>query len=152
MLLGHRLEMKAVTQAQGALNALAALLPDTAERVTETGIEKVPLAELRVGDVVLVRPGSRVPVDGIVVEGTADVDESVITGEPRTIPKTPTQKNWISFLRFAGTPMFTGLVNTVQLSRGRRSIRVRCKIFYPFGSASAELQHHSFAPARSGFR
>src|SRR5215813_1094196 len=89
MLLGHWLEMKAVTQAQGALNALAALLPDTAERVTETGIEKVPLAELRIGDVVLVRPGSRVPVDGIVVEGTADVDESVITGESRTIPKTP---------------------------------------------------------------
>src|SRR5215472_8607452 len=89
MLLGHWLEMKAVTQAQGALNALAALLPDTAERVTATGIEKVPLAELRVGDVVLVRPGSRVPVDGIVVEGTADVDESVITGESRTIPKTP---------------------------------------------------------------
>ena len=89
MLLGHWLEMKAVTQAQGALNALAALLPDTAERVTETGIEKVPLAQLRVGDVVLVRPGSRVPADGIVVEGTADVDESVITGESRTIPKTP---------------------------------------------------------------
>ena len=57
MLLGHWLEMKAVAQALGALDALAALLPDTAERVTESGIEKVPLA-LRVGDVVLVRPGS----------------------------------------------------------------------------------------------
>jgi Cu2+-exporting ATPase len=89
MLLGHWLEMKAVTQAQGALNALAALLPDSAERVIDSGIEKVPLAELRVGDVVLVRPGSRVPADGIVVEGTADVDESLITGESRTIPKTP---------------------------------------------------------------
>src|SRR5215467_2893401 len=68
MLLGHWLEMKAVTQARGALNALAALLPDSAERVTGKGIEKVALAELRVGDVVLVRPGSRVPADGIVVE------------------------------------------------------------------------------------
>jgi Cu2+-exporting ATPase len=89
MLLGHWLEMKAVMQAQGALNALAALLPDSAERVSGSGIERVPLVELRVGDVVLIRPGSRVPVDGIVVEGTAEVDESVITGESRSIPKTP---------------------------------------------------------------
>src|SRR5215472_12133762 len=89
MLLGHWLEMKAVTQAQGALNALAALLPDSAERVTDSGIEKVPLAELRVGDVVLVRPGSRMPADGVVVEGTADVDESLITGESRAISKSP---------------------------------------------------------------
>lgn len=87
MLLGHWLEMKAVTQAQGALDALAALLPDSAERVTESGIDKVPLAQLRVADVVLVRPGSRVPADGIVLEGTADVDESLITGESRPISK-----------------------------------------------------------------
>jgi Cu2+-exporting ATPase len=87
MLLGHWLEMKAVTQAQGALDALAALLPDSAERVTESGIDKVPLAQLRVADVVLVRPGSRVPADGIVLEGTADVDESLITGESRLISK-----------------------------------------------------------------
>jgi len=87
MLLGHWLEIKAVTQAQGALDALAALLPDSAERVSESGIVKVPLTELRVGDVVLVRPGSRVPADGIVVEGTADVDESLITGESLPISK-----------------------------------------------------------------
>jgi Cu2+-exporting ATPase len=89
MLLGHWLEMHAVTQAQGALHALAALLPDSAERVTNSGIEQVSLAELRVGDVVLVRPGFRVPADGIVLEGTADVDESLITGESRAIPKEP---------------------------------------------------------------
>jgi len=89
MLLGHWLEMKAVTQARGALDALAALLPDTAERVTESGIEKVRLTELRVGDTVLVRPGSRVPADGTVLEGIADVDESVITGESRAISKAP---------------------------------------------------------------
>ena len=89
MLLGHWLEMKAVAQAHGALDALAALLPDTAERVTESGIERVPLAALRVGDVVLVRPGSRVPADGVVLEGTADVDESLITGESRAIFKSP---------------------------------------------------------------
>jgi Cu2+-exporting ATPase len=89
MVLGHWLEMKAVAQSQGALNALASLLPDTAGRATESGTEKVPLAELRVGDVVLVRPGSRVPADGIVLEGTADVDESMITGESRAISKAP---------------------------------------------------------------
>jgi P-type Cu2+ transporter len=89
MLLGHWQEMKAVAQAQGALHALAALLPDNAERVTASGVERVPLTELCVGDVVLVRPGSRVPADGIVLEGTADVDESLITGESRAIPKEP---------------------------------------------------------------
>jgi P-type Cu2+ transporter len=89
MLLGHWLEMRSIAQAQGALNALAALLPDTAERVTETGTETVPIADVRVGDVLLVRPGGRVPADGIVVDGTADVDESMITGESRTIAKEP---------------------------------------------------------------
>jgi P-type Cu2+ transporter len=87
MLLGHWLEMRAISQARGALNALAALLPDTAERVKGADTESVPLSELRVGDIVLVRPGARVPADGTVVEGTADVDESMITGESKTVPK-----------------------------------------------------------------
>jgi len=89
MLLGHWLEMKAIAQARGALDALAALLPDSAERITESGVEKVPLAELQVSDVVLVRPGARVPADGKVIEGTADVDEALITGESRAISKGP---------------------------------------------------------------
>src|SRR6202795_2073030 len=88
MVLGHWLEMRAISQARGALNALAALLPDTAERVKGSDTESVPLSELRVGDIVLVRPGARVPADGAVVEGVADVDESMITGESKTIPKT----------------------------------------------------------------
>ncbi len=88
MVLGHWLEMRAISQARGALNALAALLPDTAERVKGADTESVPLSELRVGDIVLVRPGARVPADGTVVEGAADVDESMITGESKTIPKT----------------------------------------------------------------
>jgi Cu2+-exporting ATPase len=89
MLLGHWLEMRSIAQAQGALSALAALLPDTAERVTASGIENVPLSQLRVGDVALVRPGARVPGDGVVVEGAADVDESMITGESRPVAKEP---------------------------------------------------------------
>lgn len=89
MVLGHWLEMKAITQARGALDALAALLPDSAEVVTEAGTEKVPVAQLKVSDVVLVRPGARVPADGTVTEGTADVDESMITGESRGVAKGP---------------------------------------------------------------
>src|SRR5712691_6183770 len=87
MVLGHWLEMRAISQARGALNALAALLPDTAERVSGTDTRSVPLSELRVGDIVLVRPGARVPADGIVTEGSADVDESMITGESKTVSK-----------------------------------------------------------------
>ena len=89
MVLGHWLEMKAISQARGALNALAALLPDTAERVSGTEIQAVPIAELHLDDIVLVRPGTRVPADGTVVEGSADVDESMITGESRTVSKGP---------------------------------------------------------------
>ena len=89
MILGHWIEMKAIANARGALDALSALLPDTAERMSDSGVEKVPLAQLRVGDVVLVRPGARVPGDGKVVEGTADVDESMITGESRAVSKGP---------------------------------------------------------------
>jgi len=87
MVLGHWLEMRAISQARGALNALAALLPDTAERVNGTETQTVPISELKVNDVVLVRPGTRVPADGTVVEGSADVDESMITGESRSVAK-----------------------------------------------------------------
>ena len=87
MVLGHWLEMRAISQARGALNALAALLPDTAERVKGTETQAVPLLDLRIGDIVLVRPGARVPADGTVVEGAADVDESMITGESKPLPK-----------------------------------------------------------------
>jgi Cu2+-exporting ATPase len=89
MVLGHWLEMRAISQARGALNALAALLPDTAERVSGTETQTAPTSELKVGDVVLVRPGTRIPADGEVIEGSADVDESMITGESRSVSKAP---------------------------------------------------------------
>ena len=89
MLLGHWLEMRATSQAHGALNALAALLPDTAERVDGSEIRTVPIGQLCVGDLVLIRPGTRVPADGEVVEGTAEVDESMITGESKPVTKHP---------------------------------------------------------------
>ncbi|MFB6392906.1 heavy metal translocating P-type ATPase [Polymorphospora lycopeni] len=87
MLLGHWQEMKAIGQAQGALSALAALLPDDAERVGDGGTERVPVAELHVDDVVLVRPGARVPADGRIVDGGAELDESMITGESRPVAR-----------------------------------------------------------------
>jgi Cu2+-exporting ATPase len=81
--------MKAIGQARGALAALAELLPDDAERVGDDGeIETVSLADLRLGDVVLVRSGARVPADGEIVDGEAELDESMITGESRPVPKT----------------------------------------------------------------
>jgi Cu2+-exporting ATPase len=87
MLLGHWLEMRALGQASGALDALAALLPDEAELLEGGGTRPVPVAELRPGDVVLVRPGGRVPADGAVVAGRAELDESMITGESRTVAR-----------------------------------------------------------------
>ncbi|GAB3852012.1 heavy metal translocating P-type ATPase [Micromonospora andamanensis] len=88
MLLGHWQEMKAIGQARGALSALAALLPDDAERLDPDGQpQRVAVTELGVGDVVLVRPGSRVPADGTVVDGRAELDESMITGESRPVPR-----------------------------------------------------------------
>jgi Cu2+-exporting ATPase len=87
MLLGHWLEMRALGQASSALDALAALLPDEADLVTPSGTRTVPTSDLNVGDMVLVRPGGRVPADGAVVEGEAELDESMITGESRPVPK-----------------------------------------------------------------
>jgi P-type Cu2+ transporter len=93
MLLGHWQEMKAIGQAQGALAALAELLPDDAERVGPDGqVETVSITELRVGDVVLVRSGARVPADGQIVDGEAELDESMITGESRPVGKGPGDK------------------------------------------------------------
>ncbi|WP_016884788.1 MULTISPECIES: heavy metal translocating P-type ATPase [unclassified Rhodococcus (in: high G+C Gram-positive bacteria)] len=87
MLLGHWLEMRALGSASGALDALAALLPDTADRVTDDGITEVPVSELATGDLVLVRAGGRIPADGTVEDGRAEVDESMITGESNPVPR-----------------------------------------------------------------
>lgn len=87
MLLGHWLEMRALGSASGALDALAALLPDTAQRLRDDELETIPLAEVRKGDIVVVRPGGRAPADGQIVSGSADMDESMITGESKPVRK-----------------------------------------------------------------
>ncbi|WP_374725768.1 copper-translocating P-type ATPase [Arthrobacter pascens] len=109
MLLGHWIEMRALGSAQGALDALAALLPDEAERITDAGTETVSISELRAGDMVLVRSGARMPADGTVIDGQADFDESMITGESKTV------------LRSSGDPVVAGTVATDNTVRVRVS-------------------------------
>jgi Cu2+-exporting ATPase len=107
MLLGHWLEMSSVAQASGALGELAKLLPDKASRIRGEGaderIDEVPVAELRQGDLVLVRPGERVPADGTVRSGASEVDESIVTGESVPVKKAPADKVIAGSVNAAGS-------------------------------------------------
>ncbi|QCU78212.1 copper-translocating P-type ATPase [Citricoccus sp. SGAir0253] len=87
MLLGHWMEMRALGAASSALDALAALLPDEAERIVDGNPVTVPISALAVGDVVLVRAGARVPADGQIVDGSAEFDEAMITGESKAVSR-----------------------------------------------------------------
>ena len=87
MLLGHWIEMRSISQAQGALRELAKLLPNTAVRVVGDQTAEVPVSALREKDTVLLRPGASVPADGVVRRGTSAVNESMITGESRPVEK-----------------------------------------------------------------
>ncbi len=89
MVLGHWIEMRSISQAQGALKELARLVPDTAERLVGERTETVAVSDLRDGDLVLIRPGASIPADGVVREGSSDVNESMITGESRPVRKDP---------------------------------------------------------------
>lgn len=100
MLLGHWIEMRSLAQTASALDSLAALLPDEAERVDGDSVVTVAPSELRVGDVVIVRPGGGVPADGEIVDGSAHLDESMITGESRPVRRT------------VGDPVVAGTVAT----------------------------------------
>lgn len=88
MLLGHWIEMRSLAQTTSALDSLAALLPDEAERIEHGETVRVSPTDLGVGDVVVIRPGGRLPADGRIIRGAADVDESMITGESRTVART----------------------------------------------------------------
>jgi len=89
MLLGHWIEMRSLAQTTSALDSLAALLPDEAERIEGASTVTVTPAELRVGDLVLIRPGGRIPADGHIVTGSAALDESMITGESAAVTRGP---------------------------------------------------------------
>lgn len=88
MLLGHWLEMSAIAKAESALDAISELLPDKAEKLVKGKPKKVSVSELSVGDIVLVRPGSSIPVDGEIIEGSSSVNEAAISGESKPITKT----------------------------------------------------------------
>lgn len=85
MLLGHWIEMRSLAQTTSALDSLAALLPDEAEKIDGDEVVKVTPADLEVGDIVIVRPGASVPADGTIVDGSASMDESMVTGESKTV-------------------------------------------------------------------
>jgi len=108
MLLGHWLEMRSVRQASGALNELARLMPDTAERIQQDdNVETVSVSALRNGDTLLIRPGASVPADGVVIEGQSSLNEAMVTGESRPVDKAP------------GAKVIAGTIN------GDGSLRVR---------------------------
>jgi Cu2+-exporting ATPase len=92
MLLGHWIEMRSIGRASAALAELARLLPDTAERVVDGRAEEVPISALSRGNIVLVRPGARVPADGEVIEGESHVNEAMLTGESRPVGKGPAEQ------------------------------------------------------------
>jgi Cu2+-exporting ATPase len=109
MLLGHWIEMRSVRQASGALDALAKLMPDTADVIMPDGsVMEHSLNDLKTGDLVLIRPGANAPADGVVVEGESDVNESMLTGESRPVKKT------------VDSQIIAGTVNS-----GNGSLRVR---------------------------
>ena len=87
MLLGHWLEMASVAKAENALDAISKLLPDKAEKLVDGKPAQVLVSELKVGDLVLVRPGASIPVDGVIVDGSSSVDEVAITGESKPVSK-----------------------------------------------------------------
>lgn len=88
MLLGHWLEMASVAKAESALDAISKLLPDKADKLVNGKPQTVLVTELKVGDLVLVRPGTNIPVDGKVVDGTSAVDEAAFSGESKPVTKT----------------------------------------------------------------
>lgn len=100
MLLGHWIEMRSVQGAQGALKELSKLLPDTAEVIRGDKTEIIALSLLKVGDVVLIKPGSKIPADGKVIDGQSNVNESILTGESKPVHKS------------AGSEVIAGSINT----------------------------------------
>jgi Cu2+-exporting ATPase len=135
MLLGHWIEMRSISQASGALKELARLLPAVAIRIEDGREVEVPLETLSDGELALVRPGARVPADGLVREGASAVDESMITGESRPVRKRPGDRviagtvNGAGSLRVevTGTGERTALAGIMRLVEGAQTSRSRAQ-------------------------
>jgi P-type Cu2+ transporter len=136
MLLGHWIEMRSISSAQGALHELAKLLPNSAVRVEGNQLRDVPLGDLRDGDIVLVRPGASIPADGVVRTGESAVNESMITGESRPVRKHAGDSaiagtiNGDGALRLAvtGTGDHTTLASIMRLVSDAQSSRSRAQV------------------------
>ncbi|MFM6977419.1 MAG: heavy metal translocating P-type ATPase, partial [Micrococcales bacterium] len=113
MLVGHWIEMSSVMAAQDALGELAKLVPDMADKVTGETVAPVKTASLKVGDMVMVRPGATIPVDGVVVSGASSVNESMISGESAPVEKT------------VGSEVIAGTLNAVSGSLGEGALTIR---------------------------
>ena len=135
MLLGHWIEMRSISQAQGALKELVKLLPSTATRLVGEQSEEVPIDQLRDGDLVLVRPGGSIPADGLVRQGKSAVNESMITGESTPVEKSEGAKviagtvNGSGSLRVevTGTGERTALAGIMRLVEQAQSSRSRAQ-------------------------
>jgi Cu2+-exporting ATPase len=135
MLLGHWIEMRSISQAQGALKELAKLLPRTALRLDGGRTEEVPISELREGDLVLVRPGSAIPADGTVESGRSDVNESMLTGESALVQKSDGDRviagtvngSGALHVRVTGTGEKTALANIVRMVAQAQSSKSRAQ-------------------------
>lgn len=135
MILGHWIEMRSISQAEGALKELAKLVPDTADRIVGERTESVPVTDLSENDVVLIRPGASIPADGVVVEGSSSVNESMITGESRPVDKKAGEKviagtgNGSGSLRVrvTGTGEKTALAGIMRLVAQAQSSRSRAQ-------------------------
>ena len=135
MLLGHWIEMRSISQAQGALQELAKLLPSEAQRVSGDRIERVPLSALAEGDIVLVSPGDAIAADGIVRQGASAVNESMLTGESRPVEKTAGDKvsagtingNGSLRVEVTGTGDRTALASITRLVAQAQSSRSRAQ-------------------------
>jgi Cu2+-exporting ATPase len=115
MILGHWIEMRSISQAQGALKELAKLLPDRAERIVGERIDSIAVGDLREKDTVLIRPGARVPADGVVVDGSSNVDESMLTGESKPVGKRTGERV------IAGTVNMSGALRVEVTGTGERT-------------------------------
>ena len=136
-LLGHWIEMRSVRRASGALDELAQLVPDTAERVGDEGeTEEVPVDDLEAGDLVLVRPGANVPADGVVEDGESNVDEAMVTGESTPVRKEPgdeviggtTNRDGSLRVRVSATGEDTTLSGIVRLVEEAQQSRSRTQV------------------------
>jgi P-type Cu2+ transporter len=135
MLLGHWIEMRSISQAQGAIQELAKLLPSEAMRVVNDEIEHVPLSALEEGDIVLVPPGAAIPADGVVIQGRSEVNESMLTGESRPVEKKQGDKviagsingNGSLRVEVTGTGDRTALAGITRLVQQAQSSRSRAQ-------------------------